>query len=94
LRRQVTVSKALNRRLEETLGFDIQVEKTTFKETSQLCPYGGLANTADASEEYAHAAMLDECRAIPSRPAIIDDSCRAVAELSTNAAHTGRAEGG
>ena len=55
-----------------------------------MCPYGGLANTADASEEYEHAAMLDECRAIPSRPAIIDDSCRAPTELSTKAAHTGR----
>jgi hypothetical protein len=79
VRRQVTISKALDRRLEETLGFNIQVAKTTVKEASQLSPYGGLANTADASEEYTHAAMLDESCAIPSRLAIIDDSCRASA---------------
>jgi hypothetical protein len=79
VRRQVTVSKALDRRLEETLGFNIQVAKTTVKEASQLCPYGGLANTADASEEYTPAAMLDESCAIPSCLAIIDDSCRASA---------------
>jgi hypothetical protein len=64
----VTVSKAIDRRPEEALGFDIQVEKTTFKEAGQLCPYGGLANTANASEEYAHDAMLNESCAIPDLP--------------------------
>jgi hypothetical protein len=58
VRRQVTVSKTLDRRSEETLGFSIQVEKAIFKETSQLRAYSGLADTADASEEYAHVATF------------------------------------
>jgi len=35
VRRQVTVSKTLDRRSEETLDFNIQVEKPIFKEASQ-----------------------------------------------------------
>lgn len=67
VRRQVTVSKTLDRRSEETLGFNIQVEKPVFKEASQLCAYSGLAYTADASEEYAHVATFDENCASPGR---------------------------
>jgi hypothetical protein len=61
VRRQVTVSKTFDRHSEETLGFSIQVEKPIFKEASQLYPYSGLADTANASEEYAHV-RLQLCR--------------------------------
>jgi len=60
VRRQVTVSKTLDRCSEETLGFNIQIEKPTFKEPSQLCANSGLADTTDTSEEYAHVATFDE----------------------------------
>lgn len=60
VRRQVMASKTLDRCFEEALGFNVQVEKTILKESSQLCAYCGLAYTADASEEYAHVATFDE----------------------------------
>jgi hypothetical protein len=64
VRRQVTASKTFDRCFEETLGFNVQVEKPIFKETSEFCAYCGLADTADASEEYAHVATFDESCAI------------------------------
>ena len=64
MRRQVSVSKTLDRRSKETLGFNIQVEKPIFKEAGQSRAYSGLADTADASEEYAHVAAFDKSRAI------------------------------
>ena len=42
----------------ETLGFNIQVEKPIFKQAGQSRSYGGLADTADASNEYVHVAAL------------------------------------
>jgi hypothetical protein len=60
VRRQVMVSKTLNRRSEETLDFDIQVEKPILKESSHLRAYSGLADTANAGEDYAHVATFDE----------------------------------
>ena len=59
MRRQVSVSKTLDRLSKETLGFNIQVEKPIFKEAGQSRAYSGLADTADASEEYAHVAAFD-----------------------------------
>jgi hypothetical protein len=64
VRRQVSVSKTLDRRFKETLGFNIQVEKPIFKEAGQSHAYSGLADTADAGEEYAHVAAFDKSRAI------------------------------
>jgi len=64
VRRQVTVSKTLDGRSEETLDFNIQVEKPIFKDASQLRAYSGFADTADASEEYSHLATFDESCAI------------------------------
>ena len=64
VRRKVTVSKTLDRRFEETLGFNIQVEKPIFKQASQLLAYSGLADAADASEKYSHVATFDEACAI------------------------------
>jgi hypothetical protein len=45
MRRKVTVSKSLDRRFEETLDFDIQVEKAIFEKTGQSRAYGGLADS-------------------------------------------------
>jgi hypothetical protein len=56
VRSEVTVSQTLDRHSEETLGFNVQVEKPIFKEAGQSRAYSGLADAADASEEYAHAA--------------------------------------
>jgi hypothetical protein len=64
VRCQVTVSKTLDRRSEETLGFNIQVEKPIFKQASQLRAYSGLADAADASEKYTHVATSHESCAI------------------------------
>jgi hypothetical protein len=77
VRRQVTASKTLDRRSEETFDFNIQVEKPIFKEAGQSRTYGGLADTTDASKEYSHVATLDESSAISSlgsRVGIIRDS--------------------
>ena len=65
VRRQVTVSKTLDRHSEEALDFDIQVEKPIFKEAGQSRAYGGLADTTDASKKYSHVANL--VRAVPPR---------------------------
>ena len=67
MRCQVTASKALNRHSEETLCFNVQVEKPILKQGGQLRPQRGLADTADSSEEYAHVATFDESRDIPVR---------------------------
>lgn len=64
VRCQVTVSKTLDRRSEETLDFNIQVEKPILKQASQLLAYSGLADAADASEKYTHVATFDESCAI------------------------------
>jgi len=58
--RQATLSKALDRRVEETLNFNVQVEERTGEEFSQFSAYGGLADAADTSEKYAHVATLRE----------------------------------
>ena len=58
--RQATLSKALDRRVEETLNFNVQVEERTGEEFSQFSAYGALADAADTSEKYAHIATLRE----------------------------------
>ena len=50
MRGQVTVSKALNRHFEETLGLDIQIEESKFEKSRQPCTYRSLADAADAGE--------------------------------------------
>jgi len=50
MRGQVTVSKALNRHSEETLGLDIQIEESKFEKSRQPCTYRSLADAADAGE--------------------------------------------
>ena len=65
MRRKVTVSKSLDRRSEETLDFDIQVEKAIFEKAGQSRAYGGFADTADAGEEYAHDLTFGESHLIP-----------------------------
>ena len=60
VRRQVTVSKALNRYSKETLGLDNQIEESKFEKSCQPCAHSGLADAADASEEDAHVAPFDE----------------------------------
>jgi hypothetical protein len=62
----VPVSKALDRCSKETLGFNIQVEKPICKQAGQSRSYDGLADTADASNEYAHLAAFDKSHAIRS----------------------------
>jgi hypothetical protein len=64
VRGQVTVSKALNRHFEETLGLDIQIEESKFEKSRQPRAYRGLADAADTSEEDAHVAPFDESLAI------------------------------
>jgi hypothetical protein len=54
----VTVSKALNRHSEETLGLNIQIEESIFEKSRQPRAYRGLAEAADASEEDAHVAVM------------------------------------
>ncbi len=72
--RQVAVSKTLDRCSEETLYFNIQVEKSIIEEVSQFGAYSGLAYAADTSEEYAHVAILDGAMPFWSNLAIIGDS--------------------
>jgi hypothetical protein len=60
LRRQMMVSKALNRHSEETLGLDIQIEKPKFEKPRELCAYRGFADAADASDKYAHVSSTGE----------------------------------
>jgi hypothetical protein len=85
----VTASKTLDRGFEETLDFNIQVEKPIVKEASQLCAYRGLADTADASEKYAPVATSDESCAIPCRAGDHGRFMPSAAGLSTRAANTG-----
>jgi hypothetical protein len=76
MRRKVTASKLLDGRSEESLDFDVQVEKPTLEKASQLCAYGGLADTADASEEYTHDPVFGERRNVPgARNHTGTDSC-------------------
>ena len=65
--RQVAVSKTLDRCSEETLYFNIQVEKSIIEEVRQFGAYSGLADAADTSEEYAHVAILDGSYAFSDR---------------------------
>ena len=58
--RQATLSKALDRSVEETLNFNVPGEERTGEEFSQFSAYGGLADAADTSEKYAHVATLRE----------------------------------
>ena len=75
MRRQVAVLKTLDRYSEETLYFNIQVEKRTTEEVSQFCAYSGLPDAADTSKEYAHV-IPDGSYADPDcEVAIISDSC-------------------
>jgi hypothetical protein len=60
VRREMMVLKALNRHSEETLGLNIQIEKTKFEKPRELCAYRGFADAADASEKYAHVAPPSE----------------------------------
>src|SRR5262245_36228952 len=60
MRAQVTVSKALDRHSEETLGLDIQIEESKSEKSSQPRAYRRLADTADASKEDAHVAPFNE----------------------------------
>ena len=60
MRAQVSVSKALNRHSEETLGLDIQIEESKLEKSGQPRAYRRLADTADASEEDAHVAPFNE----------------------------------
>jgi hypothetical protein len=67
VRRHMMVSNALNRHSEETLGLDIQIEKTKFEKSRELCPYRGLSDAADARKKYAHVAPTKESCPIPGR---------------------------
>jgi hypothetical protein len=67
VRRQMMVSKALNRHSEEALGLDIQIEKPKFEKPRELCAYRGFADAADAGEKYAHVAPTSESCPIPGR---------------------------
>jgi len=58
VRAQGTVSKALNRHSEETLGLDIQIDEPKFEKSRQPRAYCPLADTADASKEDAHVAPV------------------------------------
>ena len=60
VRAQVTVSKALNRHSEETLGLNIQIDESKFEKFRQPRAYRRLADTADASKEDAHVAPFNE----------------------------------
>jgi hypothetical protein len=56
---------SLDRRSEETLDFDIQVEKAIFETAGQSRAYGGFADTADACEEYTHDLTFGVSHLIP-----------------------------
>jgi len=66
IQRKVTALKSLDRRSEEALDFDIQIEKTIIEQASQSCAYGSLADTADAAEQYSHNPTFCKGRAIPA----------------------------
>ena len=66
VRRRTAVSKTLDRCSEETLDFDIQIEKPTIQQVGKSRAYGSLANAADTSEKYPHVAPPDEIRAFAS----------------------------
>ena len=74
---EVTVSESLDRCAEETLDFAIQVEKAIFEKASQSCAYGGVADTAEASEAYTHDPTFGEKARLPNNSVAITDSCRA-----------------
>jgi len=71
MRAQVTVSKALDRHSEETLGLDIQIEESNLEKSSQSRAYRRLADTADASEEDAHVAPFNESLPISGQSQVI-----------------------
>src|SRR5262249_26849167 len=60
MRRQVSVSQALNRHSIETLRLDIQIEEANSEKFRQPCANRGLADAADAGEEDAHVAPFGE----------------------------------
>jgi len=66
IQRKVTALKSLDRRSEEALDFDIQIEKTIIEQANQSCAYGSLADTADAAEQYSHNPTFCKGRAIPA----------------------------
>ena len=58
MRVQVTVSKALDRHSEETLGLDIQIEESKLEKSRQPRAYRRLADTADAREEDGKRGLM------------------------------------
>jgi len=71
VRRQMMVSKALNRHSEETLGLDIQIEESKLEKSRQPCAYRRLADTADAREEDAHVAPFNQSLPISGQSQVI-----------------------
>jgi len=71
MRAQVTVSKALDRHSEETLGLDIQIEVSKLEKSRQPCAYRRLADTADAREEDAHVAPFNQSLPISGQSQVI-----------------------
>jgi hypothetical protein len=51
---QIPALKSLDRRSEKTFDFSVEVEKPIFKKTGKMCTYRGLADAADAADEYTH----------------------------------------